>query len=356
MQRPGPRLKYGAGSNRIGPEKMNIAIFGWYHHRNAGDDRLQYCLTRWLDGHTLAFLPAGRVPPVHLLRTYDALLIGGGGLLMKSGGMFQDMARWVRQVGIPAALIGVSIEALPDELRRELRAFLDTEQCCFAWFRDQGSVEALGAHPKAFAAPDLTWLYPYPVMPEGEGVAVALRKRGGLPIETWREALATLARQFGPVRPWPLYFEGGGDGEFLGQVLPGIEMPDEFDLDPVKRGRSVVSSRFHGLLFGLQMGRPVLAAADTPKVRRFMAEHGLGEWCVPETEPERLVEAFFAFEADRPRLLKQVAEVRHRLTAEAAATAAEMRDRLLTAAAALPPPSRRLGNRVRGMLDFGSLF
>src|SRR5687768_15511039 len=104
-------------------EKMNIAIFGWYHHRNAGDDRIQQCLTRWLEGHTLAFLPAGRRPPVHLLRTCDAAILGGGGLIRDRGGMFRDMARWVRAAGIPVALAGVSVEGITPELRAELRAF-----------------------------------------------------------------------------------------------------------------------------------------------------------------------------------------------------------------------------------------
>ena len=153
---------------------MNIAVFGWYHHQNAGDDRIQVCLTRWLEGHTLAFLPAGRPPPIHLLRTYDAAIIGGGGLIMGTGGMFRQMRRWVRLAGIPVALVGVSVENLTPGLRAELRAFLDV--CCFAWFRDQGSLTALGPHPNAFVAPDVTWLYPFaPLPPATGGIALSLR-------------------------------------------------------------------------------------------------------------------------------------------------------------------------------------
>src|SRR6266498_1808139 len=133
---------------------MNIAVFGWYHHRNAGDDRIQYCITRWFDGHTLAFLPAGRRPPIHLLRTYDAAILGGGGLIMGEGGMFRHMTRWVRSSGIPVALAGVSVESITSGLRAEIRAFMDV--CCFAWFRDKGSLEVVGEHPKAFVAPDIT--------------------------------------------------------------------------------------------------------------------------------------------------------------------------------------------------------
>lgn len=259
---------------------MNIAVFGWYHHRNAGDDRLQYAITRWLDGHTLAFLPAGRrTPPASFLRTYDAVLIGGGGILQRRGGVFRDMARWVKRAGIPVALVGVSAERLPDDLRRELRAFLDV--CCFAWFRDDASLRAVGTHPSAFVAPDLTWLYPFPVLPvgDGTGTAVSLRAGAGLPVDAWQRSLGALT---GPVRPWPLYFESRADARVLEAVVPDGAVPDEFTLEPLTDTSVVVSSRYHGLVFGVQSGRAVIGVGGEPKVRRFLDEAGLGEWWLPE--------------------------------------------------------------------------
>lgn len=259
---------------------MNIAVFGWYHHRNAGDDRLQYCITRWLDGHTLAFLPAGRAtPPISFLRSYDAVLIGGGGVLQKRGGVFRDMARWVRRSRVPVALIGVSAERLPDDLRSELCSFLDV--CSFAWFRDTASLDAVGAPPRAFVAPDLTWLYPFPVVPRGPGTAVCLRAGSGVPVTSWREALGDLP---GPVRAWPLYFESEADTRALESVLPGTPTPDEFSLEPLVDTSVVVSSRYHALLFGLQSGRDVMGVGGEPKVRRFLEDVGLGEWWLPEDE------------------------------------------------------------------------
>lgn len=257
---------------------MNIAVFGWYHHRNAGDDRLQYAITRWLDGHTLAFLPAGRrTPPSSFLRTYDAVLIGGGGILQRRGGVFRDMARWAKRAGIPVALVGVSAERLPHDLRREVWAFLDV--CRFAWFRDDASVRAVGPHPSAFVAPDLTWLYPFPVVPLGTGTAVSIRAGAGVPVDEWRRSLAALT---GPVRPWPLYFESRADGRALEAVLPGTAMPEEFTLQPLVDSSVVVSSRYHGLVFGVQSGRTVIGVGGEPKVRRFLDEAGLGEWWLPE--------------------------------------------------------------------------
>jgi hypothetical protein len=305
---------------------MNIAVFGWYHHRNAGDDRIQQCLTRWLEGHTLAFLPAGRRPPVHLLRTCDAAILGGGGLIRDRGGMFRGMARWVRAAGIPVALAGVSVEGMTPELRAELRAFLDV--CCFAWFRDRGSLAEVGEHPRAFVAPDVTWLYPFEPAPGlGDGVAV------------------TSADLTAPVtlHPWPLYFENGGDAAAFGRSVPG-----EFDLEPARRAAAVLTRRFHGLLFAIQLGRPALVDSGTPKVRRFLEENGLQDWALdPASEWPGFVERW-------PRMREEALRLRERFQNQVWQTTAPARERLLAAAAALPPPGRRIGSRLREMLDLGS--
>ncbi len=379
---------------------MNIAVFGWYHHRNAGDDRMQYCITRWLDGHCLAFLPAGRPPPVELLRTYDAVIIGGGSIISAGAGMYRNMARWVRAAGIPVAMVGVSLTEITPELRRELRAFFDLDLCCFAWFRDQESVELVGSHPKAFAAPDITWLYPFPVMPPTAAarpsVAVCLRKQRDLPVERWRRVLATLARDH-DILPWPLYFENGGDAAVLAEALgtgsgaagqraavgdkglasamernatsargsPVHDSPftihdspsaAEFTLEPVRRATAVVSGRFHGLLFALQMGRPVLAVGSLPKTRRFLAANGLEPWWVTENQPERLLDLCPALLAESLDRDGAVASLRERLHKQTTNVAADVRQRLLDAAARLPPPSRRPRNRLRRWLDFGQWF
>ena len=311
---------------------MNIAVFGWYHHRNAGDDRIQQCLTRWLGGHTLAFLPAGRRPPIPLLRTYDAAILGGGGLIRDHGGMFRGMARWVRQAGIPVAMVGVSVEGLPPALRQELREFLDV--CCFAWFRDRGSLEAVGDHPRAFVAPDVTWLYPFePAAEEGRGLAVSVAPGTLQPREAWRDALAACKE---PLHTWPLYFENGGDALALRELIPDAAMPDEFDLDPARRAAMVLAGRFHALLFALQLGRPVLAASDAPKVRRFLEDNGLQSWI--STEPGVL-----QWSGTRDEALR----VRSRLHDEVWEKTSPARERLLDAASRLPPPNRRLRNLLR---------
>lgn len=328
---------------------MNIAVFGWYHHQNAGDDRIEQCLTRWLDGHTLMFLPAGRPPPLELLRTCDAAIIGGGGIAWKRGGVFRDMRRWVRSAGIPVAIAGISIEGDDPAMLRELRAFLDVAS--FAWFRDRGSLDKVGPHPRAFIAPDITWLDPFPpTTDDGDGVAVGLRQGGDLPVEKWRAALERLDL---PCRAWPLYFEQGGDAALAETLLPGHDVPHAFGLEPARRAAAIVTGRFHGLLFGLQLGRPVLTVSSRPKVRRFLDEHGLADWRVDEGAPEAFTERWSDFVAAWPTLRQRAHEIRADLVRAVADLATPARDRLLATAAALPPPSRRPVARLRRLLDLG---
>jgi len=331
---------------------MNIAVFGWYHHRNAGDDRIQYCINRWFDGHTLAFLPAGRQVPIHLLRTYDAAIIGGGGLIMNEGGVFRNMSRWIRAAGIPVALVGVSVEEITEALRVELREFLDV--CCFAWFRDQASLDEIGPHSKAFVAPDITWLYPFPLLsPVSKGIALCLRKRNDVAIEKWQCAIKNLDE---PVIPWPLYFEQGGDADILRRIMPKAQMPEEFTLDPLKQASTVVSERYHGVLFALQSGRPAIAVSSLPKTRRFLKENDLSEWSIAETEPEKLRTVLQSMTDNRDNLLHQVLELRSSLCKRATLQGKKARELLLGAAEALPQPNRRWNNRMRQALDLGSYY
>lgn len=332
---------------------MNIAVFGWYHHQNAGDDRLQHCITRWFDGHTLAFLPSGRRPSVQLLRTYDAVIIGGGGIIMQQGGVFHKMAKWVKAIGIPVCLVSVSVEReLSAEFRRDLREFLDV--CCFAWFRDQGSIDAIGAHPKAVLAPDLTWLYPYPIVTEasaGDGIALSLRRRGNFPTERWRSVLAQLGQ---PVHLWPLYFEQGGDAAHMQTVLPDHTAPEEFSIDAARQSGAIVSSRFHGLLFGIQMGLPVFAVSELRKVQRFMDDHEIGAWRVAEDDPESLLRLWPQFEAAWPQLQAQSLQIRAEQHVITRQMADRLQARLFDAIRSQPAPRHRFVNRVLRRLGLGS--
>jgi len=292
---------------------VNVLVLGWYHHQNAGDDRLQHAITRWLEGHTLGFLPAGRRLPASFARRWDVVLIGGGGLLVGEGGVFHRLATLPRRARVPVGFVGVSAETVPHDLRHELDAF--GSHAVVAWFRDEGSQRACGADrwPAAFVGPDLTWLEPHPAVDgPGEGVAFAAGPTAPLDEAAWREALATLHQ---PVRPWPFHEEGGADREVLRRVVPSGVLPAGWDVEPGRASAVVVSTRYHGLQFGLQLGRPVVGVGDAPKVRRFLDEQGIGDWWLPADDPSGLRSLVERLEGDEAR--RTVAELRHRLVEEA---------------------------------------
>lgn len=312
---------------------MNVLVLGWYHHRNAGDDRIQEAVTAWLDGHTLGFLPAGRRLPASYARRWDAVLIGGGGVLQRRGGVLRDLRRFVRRAQVPVGVVGVSAEqpdpALVDEVRRV------GDRLCVAWVRDQGTMDELGleADDRTFVAPDLTWLLPRDAAPASppRGVAVATAAHAGLDVARWSPALAALP---GPIQPWPFWLEGHADRRALAELLPGHEVPDRHEPHVGASAGVVVSARYHGLVFGLQQGRPVVGIGDAPKVRRLLHEQGLGDWHVPADRPDRIGPVVASVLAERVTAERRATEVADRLEAEAHAAAA--RALALVEAAARP--------------------
>jgi polysaccharide pyruvyl transferase WcaK-like protein len=301
---------------------MNIAVFGWYHHRNAGDDRLQYCITRWLDGHTLAFLPAGRKPPVFALWNYDAVLIGGGGLIMKRGGVFGNVRRWTSLAGIPVGLIGVSIERIDAGLKKEINALCRLSS--FAWFRDHGSWQDSGAGENAFVAPDLSWLYPFPLLEPNDNnhIVLSLRKTKELSTPESMEILSSLGPE---IHPWPLYFESGGDAAFLQEILPGKQVPDEFTMDPVQKGAIIITNRFHAIQFAIQSGRKFIAITDQPKTKRFLEENGLSEWCLSEKNLNDLNKLITKLEEKDEEALERIFFLRKKFITQTAEIATEVK-------------------------------
>jgi polysaccharide pyruvyl transferase WcaK-like protein len=316
---------------------VNVLVLGWYHHRNAGDDAIERAVTRWLDGHTLAFLPAGRRLPVSYARRWDAVLVGGGGVLQHAGGVFADLRRFVRRARVPVALVGVSAEDPEAALVDQLRAA--APHLCSTWLRDRGSLEALGLveDERTFVGPDLAWLAP----PAGEGaapptgVAVATAPHAGLDPAEWGPALAALP---GPVRPWPFLLEGDADRRALRALLPGADVPAEHDPTVAGAAGVVVSARYHGLVFGLQQGTPVVGIGDSPKVRRLLQEQGLADWHVPADRPDRIGPVVASLLAERPAAARRAQEVAARLTAEAEEAGA--RSLALLEAAAQPLDGR----------------
>lgn len=311
---------------------MNILVLGWYHHRNAGDDAIQEAVTAWLEGHTLGFLPAGRPLPASFARHWDAIVIGGGGILQQRGGVLRDLRSLRRRTGVAIVFAGVSAERPTPELIAEIQR--SAPHLAGFWARDQGTLDELGLHPSdhVFTGPDLTWLRP-PVPDDRPttrtGIAVAAAAHAQLDVDAWRAALATLPTR---TRPWPFWLEHDADPKLLAKLLPNAVPADTHDPLLAHDAALVVSARYHGVVFALQQGRPVIGIGDAPKVRRLFTEHGLDRWLVPADRPDLLRSKVDEILGDLSGADAAVEAVARQLRAEAADAAGRTRTLLESAA------------------------
>jgi len=67
---------------------------------------------------------------------------------------------------------------------------------------------------------------------------------------------------------------------------------------------AVVSPRFHNLVLGLMLNKPVIALSDLPKVTALLGDLGLGRYCLPlaSLNSETLVSRFALLQSDREAL------------------------------------------------------
>lgn len=272
---------------------MNIAVFGYYNHLNAGDDRLQYCLTRLLKGHTVVFLPHYTLPPNAYLNTFDWILIGGGGLIFERVGIWQNVKGWSSACRANIGVIGIGVNRIGHELEEELAALID--RCHFFYVRDQESKQLLdhlfGHHSKVEVLPDLSWCYPLStsVSKEATGIALNLLPCTWKPYEpeAWVEALEALPTR--PVRPFPFHFGDDRDADLLKSFFPDYT-PEEFTLEPLLRSKILLACRFHAIIFAMQVGQLFIAINYDVKVHRLLAEANLTELELQTNEPHLLQE------------------------------------------------------------------
>jgi polysaccharide pyruvyl transferase WcaK-like protein len=186
-------------------------ILGWYHQRNAGDDRLAHCIERWLHDHQLAFWSHTKIPPPELLLRCDYVILGGGSLANAHNGAFFGMKKWIEAAKIPVFGVGLSVSNIP-ALREEFKAIPASGG--LIWVRDQKSADFLGLPPQqCTVAPDLSWLFPL----TGEHFDLESTARSGVavnfrpwPKRNWdpRNWIAPIAALKGAV-PYPLCFGRG---------------------------------------------------------------------------------------------------------------------------------------------------
>ncbi|MGG6280759.1 polysaccharide pyruvyl transferase family protein, partial [Leptolyngbya sp. AN03gr2] len=121
---------------------MKIAVFGYYHHLNYGDDRLGQALVHALYPHTVVLLPHNQTPPD--LDWFDFVLIGGGGLVWAEVGIWADTIHWLTKSNKPFGVVGLGINELNANLKPALMWMVEHAEI-FA-VRDRKSHALLDCH------------------------------------------------------------------------------------------------------------------------------------------------------------------------------------------------------------------
>ena len=285
--------------------ELKIAIFGYYNALNAGDERIQYCLIRALrqtgeENNVLVFLPHFMVPHAGFLREFDWAIIGGGGLVSQRGGIWHRMKRWIGRSRVKVGVVGLGISHLPDSLDRELGDLLDKSE--FFFVRDCFSKSLLKNDARAQVGPDLAWMFPFSTSEQPDLGTLALNL-APCPWKDFDAALWVEALKGELVRPFPLFMTAERDLGLLRQFY-GDTVPGEWTLEPLIQSEILVASRFHALIFALQLRRPFIAIGYDDKIKRLLTEADLLD-CYLDTDQSDQIAAKLAWVRENKAALIQ---------------------------------------------------
>ncbi|BAT55544.1 polysaccharide pyruvyl transferase [Nostoc sp. NIES-3756] len=271
---------------------MKIAVFGYYNALNAGDDRIQYCITKLCEGNTVVFLPHYLPAPQEYLRDFDWILIGGGGLVFERVGIWVNTKQWLRKTRAKVGILGLGVNRVSDELLIELSYLL--ERSVFFFVRDEKSKLLLNNHPKIQVHPDLTWCFPF--LPSNNQLTIASKKIAvnlvpchwkDFEPDKWIVELKKLS-DFQLI-PFPFNFNLKKDVDLLKLYFNNINT-QEFSLQPLQDSQIIVACRYHAIVFAMQLGKPFIAINYDEKIERLLRESDLVECGLETTEYELLLE------------------------------------------------------------------
>jgi polysaccharide pyruvyl transferase WcaK-like protein len=307
------------------------AVFGWYHKRNAGDDRLAHCIENWLSGHELLFLPHTSSPPIELLQQVDYVILGGGSIANEVHGVFKDMRHWIQAAQVPVFGVSLTVSHF-DEFRYELSSIPETGG--MIWVRDPKSAEVLGFDRDLVVAPDISWLFPRTFSHEVRSDDVGINFRPWSKInwqpKVWEPQLSHI---FGDkLTPWPLCFGKDDDLSILRQVMTIKDYPNEFDPTVPSRSQLIIAMRYHAIVFAIQAGTPFIAIKNTRKLQYLLEQIGLSYAAVPLDQPNQLPQVLKLVDSSVTSEL--LAQVTQKMSNQAWEVANLMRERIETTARA----------------------
>ncbi|MTJ11412.1 polysaccharide pyruvyl transferase family protein [Anabaena sp. UHCC 0187] len=266
---------------------MKIAVFGYYNALNAGDDRIQYSITRLLQGNSIVFLPHYLSPPQEYLQSFDWILIGGGGLVFERVGIWVNTKQWIKKCKAKIGVFGLGVNRVSPDLLPDLYDLIESSE--FFYVRDEQSRSLLNNHPQVEVHPDLTWCFPLPVEPNtsvSNKIAINLVPCHWkeFDVEMWLKELSKFQ-----LNPFPLNFNKNRDFDLLKTYFGDIT-PQEFSLQPLRESEILVACRYHAIIFAMQMGKPFVAINYDEKVERLLKEANLSELCLETTQSALLPE------------------------------------------------------------------
>lgn len=327
-------------------------ILGWYHQRNAGDDRFMQVLERWLSGHELIFMSHTTMPPSELLSKVDYVLIGGGSLANQRHGIFVNMRQWIKKHRVRVFTASLTASHHPEVLH-ELRAI--KESGGLIWARDEVTANAIGSSDSVILAPDMAWMYPHPFIdiPRRHKIAINLRpweKISWSPSKYKKVIEESFTDQ---AVPWPLCFSHDSDMLPLAKAFPHhiSTRPDkEFNPSIPYQVECIAAMRYHALVFSIQACTPVIQIINTKKTDRLMSQIGLNKFCTQLNSPHEIPEIFNdAIAWQSPDKLKAISEQQMQLARDTA-------DKVLAAIESSPPKNVNTIPKWKTFLKNNSLY
>ena len=280
---------------REAERRRRIALVGWWGWGNEGDRYIREVVGKALgdafDLHPMETDFTMDDAALGRLNSFDALLIGGGGLFTTAPPKpFDSYREWRDRLKVPFGFIGVGVQEIPPGHEETIRAIVGSS---FAFIvRDRGSYDLVRPFsPHVDRGADLAFLYPrvVPRGPDPSVVGVNLRvwdygERRTYDNKAWCDAINALP---GKKETVPLSFAPGLCDVDAMRGIRGRHN-ERFTMDIYRNLGILVGMRLHSLVFAVQNGIPVVGIAYVPKVRRFLAELGLEEYCLGVDEPGRL--------------------------------------------------------------------
>lgn len=295
----------------------SVAIVGWYHKLNYGDDLLQVAFCNLFSSCKLSFIDLDSDPQI--LKYFDYVIFGGGSIWPNKI-LFSDV---ILSGCIRYSVMGISVRELT--ARRVSHRIIENADLFMV--RDLESKSFFG-HPKVEYFPDLTWVVPLAEqakLPNKiENVAINLRNWNRF---DWNSGkLVSIIRNRSYTRLCGVSFFGGSNLLEDGSAITDREKLIKSGVNTVVEGRYYetldthlnIGMRFHFLVLSAQMGIPFIGFDYHPKIKAFMHDLDMADYCVDLSSPESLSHALAQLEENYLQVVDTLRQSRLEVLTKAA--------------------------------------